>query len=195
MIRPVLVTPPSVEPVTAAEAKAHLRVDFSDDDAMISAIIGAAVAHLDGWTGLLGRCMVNQVWRQDFCYWPVSGCLRLPFPDVSNVVVKYSDTDNVEQTVSATLYDVLEDERSAFVRLKDTFTSPSLYDDRVDAVRVTFTAGYGAAGSNVPAALRSAVLLLVGHFYQHREAVTGGQRAELPLGVAALIGPYRRIGV
>lgn len=34
-----------------------------------------------------------------------------------------------------------------------------------------------------------AVLLLAGHYYNNREAVTEGQLTEIPLGVNALLGP------
>src|SRR5690606_10673336 len=65
MHRPVRVTPPAIQPVTLAEAKLHLRVDHDDEDALISNLIQAATGHLDGWTGILGHCLVEQVWRQD----------------------------------------------------------------------------------------------------------------------------------
>ena len=64
MHRPVLVTPPAETPVSRTEAKAHLRVDGTGDDDLIDGLIDAAVAHLDGYTGILGRCMVTQTWRQ-----------------------------------------------------------------------------------------------------------------------------------
>jgi hypothetical protein len=52
-LSPVLVTPPSGQVVTVAEFKAQSRVDFSDDDALISRLIDVATAHLDGWSGIL----------------------------------------------------------------------------------------------------------------------------------------------
>ncbi|MCV0371079.1 head-tail connector protein [Filomicrobium sp.] len=195
MLRPVLVTPPVVAPVSLAEAKVHLRVDFDDDDTLIAALIDAAVAHLDGWTGVLGRPMINQDWRQDYIDWPASGFLRLPFPNVSSAALTYFDPDNVGQTVDTALYELIEDARSSVIRVKDGFPCPAVNNDRADAVQVTMTVGYGAAAGDVPAAIRAAMLLIVGHLYEHRESVAESSLAELPFGAMALIAPYRRIGV
>ncbi len=59
-------------------------------------------------------------------------------------------------------------------------------------VEVLLTAGYGASAGDVPDDLRHAVMLLAAHFYENREA-TAESRAPLPLGVAALVAPYRAI--
>lgn len=81
---PICVTPP-VEPLVDLDAmKDHLRVDFADDDALITVLEKAAVAHLDGWRGILGRCIKQQVWSVSF---GCAGCHRLPFPDVVSVEV------------------------------------------------------------------------------------------------------------
>lgn len=194
MASPVRITPPAITPVSLAEAKAHLRVDFDDDDALIGSMIDAAVAHLDGWAGVLSRCLINQVWRQDFCGWPSNGCLRLPFADVSAAAVTYRDGADAEQTVSADLYEIVADERSSRVLFKTGFACPALSADRHHPVQITMTAGYGAAASAVPAAIRAAILMMAGHLYNHREAA-GEPMAELPFAVSALVAPYRRTGV
>lgn len=189
MIRPVRTVAPASEPITTAEAKAWMWVDHSHDDTLISSMVTAAIAHLDGWTGILGRCLITQIWRQDFAEW--SGALRLPFPDVASVEVKYSDTTNTDQTVSSSLYQLLEDERGVLVRFGDSFASPSLYDDRQDRVRITLVTGFGDA-SAVPEPIKTAIKMLVAHWYANREAVGAQNMVELPNGVHSLIAPYRR---
>lgn len=194
MLRPALVTAPADIPVTLTEAKAWMWVDHSSHDTLITSMLAGAVAHLDGYTGILGRCIINQTWRVDLPDWPADGDIRLPFPDVSSVMVKYSDTNDAEQTVSAALYETMQDHRGSFVRFKEGFTSPGVYDDRTDAVRVTLVAGFGAAAANVPEAVKTAIKMLAAHWYANREAV-GVAMQEVPLGVTALLAPYRRIGV
>lgn len=66
---------------------------------------------------------------------------------------------------------------------------------REDAVSVTYVAGYGNADA-VPAPIKAAILLIVGHLYENREASTVGVSAELlPMAVDALLAPYRRVGL
>jgi len=55
---------------------------------------------------------------------------------------------------------------------------------------VTFVSGYGAAAA-VPKAIKQALLLLIGHLYENREAVTTANLNELPMAVNALLYPYR----
>jgi len=198
MLKPVRTAPPADPPVSVAECKSHLRVSHSDDDTIIGIYLNAAVARLDGYSGILGRCMVTQSWRQDFECWPDLSVIRLPFADVSAVTsLKYFDADNVEQTVSAGLYALAEDELGGLLWLKKDFTAPTHNDDRPDPIQVTFVAGYGAAAA-VPAALKAAILLMVGDFYENREDTVIGVGVDvrpLPRGVDALIAPYRRVGV
>lgn len=190
-LRPVLVTPPAAEPVTLSDTKEFARVDHSGHDTLIQGLITAAIAYLDGHGGILGRCMINQTWRQDYAAW--SSILRLPFADISSVTVKYFDTLNAEQTVSSSHYELREDHLGAYVRFLEGFTSPSLYDDRSDRVRITLVAGYGAAADDVPETIRTAIKMLVSHWYDNNPAGEASQ--EIPFGVSALLAPNRRVGV
>lgn len=75
-------TPPEGAVVSLSELKAHLRVDGDEDDTLIMALEQSAVAHLDGWRGVLGRCILHQTWQVDY---PAAGTFLLPFPDVTAV--------------------------------------------------------------------------------------------------------------
>jgi uncharacterized phiE125 gp8 family phage protein len=192
MARPVLITPPAVAPVTLAEFKAHIREDSSDQDDTLQIYLDAAVAHLDGYSGVLSRCLINQTWRASYAKWRRVLCL--PFPDVSAVTVQYYDSDGSQQTVASSLYEITEETDGSAIRFLDAFTSPSLDSDRVHPVTVDLTAGYGATAADVPDDLRHAIYLLAAHWEQNRVTV-GDTQAELPLAFSALTAKYRRVGV
>lgn len=78
----IRVTPPSEDVVSLPDMKAHLRVDHDDEDAMIQSLTDAAVSWLDGWDGVLGRCIMRQTWQIDAA--DLVAGFRLP--DVSEVV-------------------------------------------------------------------------------------------------------------
>lgn len=194
MISPVLVTAPAEPVVSTAEAKEQCRVTHSDDNDFLDGLVAAATSLLDGWAGTLGRCLVTQTWRIDRAEW--SGAIRLPFPSCSNVVVRYSDASDVEQTVDSSLYQVYDDGHSSMVWFRRAFTAPVLYDDRLDPIRITFDAGYGDA-ADVPEAIKHAIKLLIGHWYENREEVIIGQLdlRRLPAAFDTLISPFRRLPV
>jgi len=192
MYAPVRTVAPATTPVTVAEAKAHLRVDTSDEDTLIGGLVASATSHLDGWSGVLGRAIVTQTWRQDFN--DFSARMRLPlFPVASITSVVYLDANGASQTVSGADYALLVDDRGAFVRFIEDFNPPIVYDDG-PAVSVTYVAGLAVA--DVPPAIKHAILLLVGHWFANRETVvTGTIATAMPMAVDALLAPLRRIGV
>ncbi|WP_298958379.1 head-tail connector protein [uncultured Roseibium sp.] len=196
MLKPKRITAPAEAPVSVAEAKAHLRVDSSDEDVLILSLLNAAVEKFDGRTGLLGRCLVTQTWSVKQSSFQGHRAIRLPFPDVdaASVVLKYFDVDNVEQTYASANYSVHEDEVGGFVLRNSDVIWPTVYD-RPDAVSVEFAAGFGAA-DDVPSGIKAAILLTVGHLYEHREDVTmSGKGGMLPAGAQSLIAPYQMMRI
>jgi len=187
--RPTRTVAPAADLLDLATVKTHLRVDGTDEDALISALIGAVTAHLDGYAGILGRCLINQTWvmlEDEF-----EASIDLPFPDVSSVTLQYYDAANTLQTVASGNYQVLERDTGSVIELYSNYTTPAVYAYREDVVKVTLIAGYGTAASDVPASILAAALLLVGHWFENREAVNiGNITSELPLAVRALLAPY-----
>lgn len=212
MYRPVLVEPPASAPITRAQAKAALDISYTDKDALIDGLIAAATSHLDGWTGILGRALCEQTWRQDYdgfsCWSSNRGYhgssyqrgsygarLRLPlFPVIDIDSVKYTDPNGVEQTVSSANYTLQKDDLGAFVQFISTFNPPNVSFEAA-SVRVEYLAGYEEGGDEpFPVAIKQAMLLLVRHWFDNPSAVIVGATVEkLPFAVEALLGAYRRV--
>lgn len=198
MYSPTLVTPPAIKPVTVEYVKKHSLIDHDEQDDVIDLLIDAATTHLDGWTGILGRALCEQTWRQD--YDDFASCLRLPLgPVVSVEAVTYIDTDGIEQTVDEADYTLRTDSLGSYVEFGCEYSFPSLNSANA-AVSVEFVAGYPVTDGawTGPAAIKHAIMLLVAHWFENREAVLTGQSAAavaLPLGVDALLAPYRRIHI
>lgn len=186
----VMTSGPAVEPVSLAEAKAHLRVDLDDEDVLIAGLIAAARVHLET---RLGRALVTQGWQLWLDRPQLAAVVTLPLAPVQAVTaVTVFDDGGQETTLDPARYAL--DSVSEPARLIFTAGVPSVR--RYRGLRIDFAAGYGPAAADVPPPLRQAIRLLVAHWYEEREPVTAGPAAgELPLMVAALVAPYRRIGL
>lgn len=190
---------PEVLPVSLAEAKAHCRVFHSDDDGFITGLIMAAVAHLDGTDGWLGRALVTQSWEMVLDAFPRDYRIRLPLAPVQSVdAVLYRAPDGSELTMADSRWYLANGgEGISWLSLEPQAGWPST-QTRDGAVRVQFTAGYPATtdsppdlAGNVPEPIKAAILLMVGDMYENREErIVGATVAELPT-VQRLLAPYR----
>jgi uncharacterized phiE125 gp8 family phage protein len=183
-----ILTPPAVEPVTLADAKAHLKVDVSDDDALIGRLIAAARARAE-WH--LGRALISQSWRLWLDTWPCDGIVEIPLPPLQSVasVTTYA-LDDTATVLDPVTYQVDAASQPARLMLKsNTAQPPDLIGGlrAINSVAIAFTAGYGDSASDVPSGICAALLELIAFLYEHR----GEAPAELPLDVLALLAPYR----
>lgn len=185
---PVLVKAPATLPVTLEQAKTHCRVDGTDEDELISSLIAAATGYLDGWSGILGRCLVTQTWRQDFDR--LERELRLPMLAASIASITYVEASGTTNTYDVPTHALKTDELGSFVDIECTGLPAPATNTRVG---VTFIAG--SAPDEVAAPIRQALLLLIGHWYTNREAVAQSTFKELPMAVSSLLAPYRRVSL
>ena len=186
----VLATAPSVEPVTTAEAKAHLRVDISDDDTLIGSLVTAARALVEQNTR---RALVTQTWDLFADEWPEGRAFVLPMAPLQSVTgVYYTPDGSSEATFASANYVVDAKSEPGRVMLQSAASWPGDTLEEVNGVRVRFVAGYGLAAA-VPEPLKMAIKLIVGHWYENREAVavTGAIPKEMPMAVDYLLWPYR----
>lgn len=186
-LQPIRTVAPAIEPVSLAEVKAHLRIEHADEDGMIAIYLSAAVSFLDGWSGILGRCLINQTWRQDFAEF--EDRLRLPFVGATDVAVSYRNLAEAAVPLNASDFVLKTDALGAYLDPAPDTDWPATGKTH-PPVSVTATYGYGATAASVPADIRSAILVHVGQMYADRE---GGSMP--PNALHALTRKYRRIGI
>lgn len=176
---------PSAEPVTLFDTKKHLRVDHDEEDTLITVLIQTARTTIEQYTN---RSLITQTRVLKLDSFPACETIYLPNGAVQSVTtVAYIDDAGANQTLTANT-DYYTDVDSNIARIEAVNYWPSTFD-RPNAVTITYICGYGAA-SAVPAPLKSALLLLVGHLYENREQVTADNMTEIPFGVQSLISSY-----
>jgi uncharacterized phiE125 gp8 family phage protein len=216
-----LITAPVSEPVSLAEAKAHLRIDQSVtvDDTEIQAMITAARTYIES---VCWRALMTQTWEivlDNFpCSWPspLPGCgsdhawlcssaqsaypkkseIPLPLGTIQSITsVKYDDANGTEQTFASSNY-VFDETVPPRLVLKTNSSWPTTSGE-ANCIRIRFVAGYAGSGASIiPQPLKSAILLLVSQLYEHRTPeVVGAAVHPIQFSLDALISSYRLQGV
>jgi uncharacterized phiE125 gp8 family phage protein len=173
-----VITPPAAV-LPLPELRLHLRIDddTTTEDAMLTALLDSARGYAQHYTG---RAIGVQTIELALDAFPL-GAIQLPLSPVTALTtIKYLDTSNVEQTLSNTLY-TLDDYGCSHWVLPAANAVWPITAPVANALKVRYTAG------NLPATVRAALLLLVGHLYENRENTVPKEMREVPVGVHALL--------
>lgn len=171
--------------VTALLIKEHCKIENDDDDALLLTYAKAAFGIVETYTN---RSLLTSTWTARFdrlhCH------IELPRSPVTAIThVKYYDEDNVQQTLSSSLYDVdLQGEPPRITQGYDQ-SYPDVYF-RSNAVEILYTAGY-ATLITMPFELQTAIKMLTSHMFDRRTATTIYTLHDLPMGIRALCLPFR----
>lgn len=186
-----VITAPSVEPLTLAEAKIYLKVDDSTEDALITSLIVAARQMAENH---MGRSLVKTVWESSFDEFPDtdedSTFELYPCPVSAINTVKYYDSNNTLQTLASTVYQTDYISEPSRLSLKPGQSWPDVAD-RTNAVVINYDAGYGTTAAMVPDLIKAGLYLLIGHLYENRQNVVKETVNELPIGSRSLFDMYR----
>ena len=177
----------AVQPVTLAEARAHLRVDDTAEDALITALIAVATQTA---SDRLQRALVPTRYRLTVDSFPDALELHMP-PIISVESVKYIDINGSQQTIDPLDYVVDTVSAPGYVVPAYGRTWPTT-QDRINAVEVEYTAGYES--SAIPVPIKQWALLAIGDMYANRER--SAEKPVVPQNFAdGLLDAYRVWGV
>lgn len=185
-------TPPTVEPITLADAKLHLKVeeDVTEDDTLIASQIKAARIAAENFTM---RQFITATYELFLDKFPT--VINVPRPPLQSVTsIKYIDTDGAEQTLNASVYTVDTVSMAGRIVLAFEQSWPQTRA-QIQAVTVEYKAGYGDAPADVLDDIIAGMKLHLGHLYENREdVVVGVSVSELPKASESLLYPYRILG-
>lgn len=185
----VMTSGPLAEPVSVADAKAHMRVDSTAEDALIASLIVTSRLHIEA---ALGLALLTQAWSYFVDAWPRSRESVLPLKPVQTVAtVRVWAQDGTSQTLAAETY-TLDGEGMPPRLVLSRSAAPPAPGRSASGIEIAFSAGFGDAGIDVPAPIRQALLLLVAHWFENREPNRiGAADSEIPHMISTLLAPYR----
>jgi hypothetical protein len=205
-----LVSAPESEPVLLVEAKLHLRVDFTDDDDLILGLISAAREVVEG---KLRRAVFQQTYELSLDQFPyptgtltrspaerenylfpsiyfVDYAIELPRSKVTSVEsITFQDATAETVMLPEDQYAVDLNSEPARIVPANGGTWPYIDSYSPGSITITFRTGEWDADT-VPASVKQAMLLLIGHWYANREAVTENKLTTLPLAVDCLLSRW-----
>jgi uncharacterized phiE125 gp8 family phage protein len=181
---------PSLEPVTVSEAKAHLRLDSSAEDLLIASLILTSRLHIEA---ALGLALISQAWTITLDGWPDGDAVVLPLRPVQAIEeVRVRDAASDAVIVDPESYAL--DGQGVPARLIWRGAVWPASQNKPGGIEIDVVAGFGDAAADVPAPIRHAVLLLVAHWYEHRDPIEiGAAGTAIPRPVSELLAPYRAV--
>jgi len=193
-------------------AKLHVKQDAPDDDLLISVYITAARQYCEKRTN---RAFFTQTWMRTLDFFPLYGridatrspserdswpygtwywdrvTLDLPHNRVQSVTsITYVDSDGETQTLPPSSYNVDVTSMPARIAPAQGMFWPILNQYIPGSVKITYVAGSygdGVDSNTCPQTIVMAMLLLIGHWYEHREAASELTIKNVPMAVDALL--------
>lgn len=165
---------PAAEPVSSALAKTQCEIVGSAYDTLLAGKIQAAreVVEIDA-----RRALITQSWELRIATFPPQDFIEIPKPPLQSVAsLKYIDTGGALQTWDASNYTVDATRHPGRLNLAYGITWPATRAC-ANAVTIAFTAGYGDAASDVPAAAVQAMLLQIATSFRDREMTKAEERS------------------
>jgi uncharacterized phiE125 gp8 family phage protein len=175
-----LITGPLDEPISLSEAKRHLRIDYSADDAVIQLLITGCRQSLERW---LRRGLLTQTWDLSLDWGPA--WVEAPYAPLQSVTgIWVRGLDSSEVAVAGTTYYV--NLAASMVALNPGTVWPAHLSPM--GFRMRYVVGYGDTSDDVPAAIRLELLTMIALAFEDRTSLGVPDTSKRSL------QPYRVVG-
>lgn len=180
---------PAIEPVTLAEAKAHLRLDGNAEDLLVTSLITTSRLQIET---ALSMALITQTWSCFLDALPVDGIIRLPLRPIQSVDAIRLHNDDGSITALDTGSFVLDSVSDPARLVRRDAAVVSAIPRRANAYEFSLIAGFGPTAAAVPAPIRQALLLLVAHWFEHRDPSEVGREAtRIPVAASQLLASWQ----
>jgi uncharacterized phiE125 gp8 family phage protein len=154
----IQLTQPNIEPITLNLLKSHLRIDFTNEDIILTHYVKSARQMVENYTNLI---LMQRNFEYTTNIIDKDGYITLPISPVQTVLqLQIKDSSNNYITLDPENYTLSNNKIIPFNML--------ILSNLPDAIKVTFTAGFGNTEESIPPQLSHAVLLVASLFYEHR---------------------------
>ncbi len=179
---------PAAEPVSIDEARAQCHVYSGADDDSLNQYIAASRDLTEKNTR---RQLITATWVLTARRWPMVDYIELPRPPLQSVsAVQYLDSAGALQTLSADDYVTVTAAPVGRIALKNGKSWPVALEQE-GSISITYVAGYGDTGEDVPNLLKQSILMRVAHWYMNREATVQATIMNVPDGPNKVDGIMR----
>lgn len=170
MTPPRIVVEPALEPVSLDELKQHLRITGDEDDLLLDAYIRGARRHIET---RLGRTIHATTWEVNLERWTARPtALPMATPLLEIQWIRYRTEEDQTLTVDPSIYTADLYSIPGRVRLAPHQSWPSDALWPMAPITIRYRAGMtGSPPTDAPEQVRIAMLLLIGSWYENREAL------------------------
>ena len=180
-------TKPEVFAVSPSDLRHHLRIDAREDDQLLLRLELSALAHIED---KIGAVLMSRTVTMSIDSFPIYENIQLPVQPATAVSsIVYRDENGNDQTLDDSQYHLNITGNFGEIAPAPGAQWPAVFEDK-KSITIKYRAGYESP-NEVPEPIRLAVMLLVGHWYEHREASSSSNLRDIPIGVDSLIAPYR----
>jgi len=174
----VLITPPTLEPISLEKLKLHLKIelDVLDEDEYLEGLIKSSREHVEDITR---RAIISQTWDYYLQNWPDGDSITLPLGNLQDVAliqyVKYVNSAGTSTTLTVTTDYIWQTNGEGFGKVilpyAGTWPTATLYPS--NPITIRFVCGW-ATQALVPFKIKAAIKMICAELYEQRgESVMG----------------------